>query len=277
VIWVEKEFLPWLPGLFERIPGLLRVPYLVDYDDATFHTYDLHANYLVRLFLGRKIATVIRHAAVVVVGNAYLAKYARAAGANNVVEIPTVVDVDQFIPASAPRSGTVFRIGWIGTPSTAPYLNEVAEPLRKFARKWPAQLVTVGAPTAPLSGVPLEMHPWEEAREVEAIQSFDVGIMPMPDNRWTRGKCGYKLIQYMACGLATVAAPIGANVSIVDDGGTGFLAKTGEDWIRCLEILYKDVDLRADFGRAGRAKVIQRYSLEVAVPVLADALRQAAA
>jgi glycosyltransferase involved in cell wall biosynthesis len=121
------------------------------------------------------------------------------------------------------------------------------------------------------------MHSWDEAREVDAIQSFDVGIMPMPDSVWTRGKCGYKLIQYMACGLPTVAAPIGVNASIVDDGETGFLATTGEDWLRSLEILYKDAELRATFGRAGRAKVTRLYSLEGVVPVLANALRQAAA
>jgi glycosyltransferase involved in cell wall biosynthesis len=277
VIWVEKEFLPWLPGLVERIPGLLRVPYVVEYDDATFHTYDHHRSHLVRLILGRKIATVMRHAAVVVVGNSYLGEYARAAGARNVVEIPTVVDTHRFTPASRPRHGAPFRIGWIGTPSTAPYLKEIAEPLRTFTRTWPAQLVTVGAPSAPFGGVPLEMHSWDEAGEVEAIQSLDVGIMPMPDSLWTRGKCGYKLIQYMACGLPTVAAPIGVNASIVEDGVTGFLAKTGDEWVRSLEILYKNAELRANLGRAGRAKVTRHYSLEVAVPVLASALRQAAA
>jgi glycosyltransferase involved in cell wall biosynthesis len=277
VIWVEKEFLPWLPGLVERIPALLRVPYVVDYDDATFHTYDHHRSHLVRLLLGRKIATVMRLAAVVVVGNSYLGEYARAAGARYVVEIPSVVDTRWFTPTSRPRVGTLFRIGWIGTPSTASYLKEIAEPLRRFTHRWPTQLVTVGAPSAPLSGVPLEMHSWDEAREVDAIQSFDVGIMPMPDSVWTRGKCGYKLIQYMACGLPTVAAPIGVNASIVDDGETGFLATTGEDWLRSLEILYKDAELRATFGRAGRAKVTRLYSLEGVVPVLANALRQAAA
>src|SRR5438105_2022309 len=92
VLWVEKEFLPWLPGLMERIPALLGVPYLADYDDATFHTYDHHTSHLVRVLLGRKIGTVMRHAAVVVVGNPYLGEYARGAGARLVVEIPTVVD-----------------------------------------------------------------------------------------------------------------------------------------------------------------------------------------
>jgi glycosyltransferase involved in cell wall biosynthesis len=276
LIWVQKEAFPWLPAFTERFPGLLRVPYVVDYDDPTFHSYNQHPKAIVRAALGAKIADVMRHAAAVVVGNAYLAQYARAAGAKSIVEIPTVVDVARYQISRSPRATGPIRIGWIGTPSTSRYLDDIAPSLRQLMRRKEAKLVVVGAPHFSMAGVSSEARQWHESSEVAAIQSFDVGVMPLRDTPFARGKCGYKLIQYMACGLPTVASPVGANATIVDHGRTGFLATTQGEWLDRLSDLARDANLRAHLGQAGREKAVALYSLERATPVLAEVLRQAA-
>jgi glycosyltransferase involved in cell wall biosynthesis len=120
------------------------------------------------------------------------------------------------------------------------------------------------------------MLPWSEASEVEAIQFFDVGIMPLPDAPFERGKCGYKLIQYMACGLPVVASPVGVNTRIVEEGRNGYLASNTEDWRKTLVELSKDAALRSRLGQAGRQKAAEEYSLQVAAPKLLSILKDAA-
>jgi len=117
-------------------------------------------------------------------------------------------------------------------------------------------------------GLPVEARSWSEASEVAEIQQFDIGIMPLPDEPFERGKCGYKLIQYMACGKPVVASPVGANTSIVRDGIEGFLASTDAEWMQLLGILCDDNALRQRMGAAGRVRVEAEYSLQVAAPHL---------
>jgi glycosyltransferase involved in cell wall biosynthesis len=218
----------------------------------------------------------MKRAAVVMVGNQYLAEYARRAGAEKIVEVPTVVDPARYAGPSPPRSGGTFRIGWIGTPSTTRFLSEIAGPIRELAARRLVQFIAVGARNPVMPGVPLDVRQWREVMEVRDIQSFDVGVMPLADEPFTRGKCGYKLIQYMAAGLPTVASPTGVNATIVEDGQTGFLARTPMEWLEGLDTLASDVALRAQLGKAGREKVVRQYSLEGAVPAVEAALRYAA-
>jgi glycosyltransferase involved in cell wall biosynthesis len=276
VLWIGKEMFPWLPGVVESMPRLLHVPYVVDYDDATFHQYDQHSNRLARLLLGAKVASLMRHAAVVLAGNPYLAAYARVAGARNIFELPTVVDMLRY-PLASPRAPSgCLRIGWIGTPSTAKYLEIIRDPLRELARRRKIKLVVVGAQPPSVPGVPVESRRWDEATEASDIRSFDIGIMPLLGDPWALGKCGYKLIQYMASGIPVVASPVGVNREIVEPGRTGFLASSPEEWVTAWETLGNDAGLREAFGRSARIKVNREYSLASAAPVLTRALREAA-
>jgi hypothetical protein len=120
-----------------------------------------------------------------------------------------------------------------------------------------------------------EIQPWSEATEVDSIHSFDVGIMPLPDEPFERGKCGYKLIQYMGCGIPVIASPVGVNLQIVDPGQNGFIASSHEEWVHAFEVLESDRELRLRMGKAGRQKVEQEYSLKVAAPKLLEILRLA--
>lgn len=276
VAWVEKEALPWLPATWER--WLLRgVPVVLDFDDAVFHTYDRHPSPLLRRLLGDRIDQLMRHARTVVAGNDYLASRARAAGAGEVQRVPTVVDLRRYpAPAPGPGAAALPRIAWIGSPSTAHYLRGLAAPLQQLARAFRFRLRVIGAGEVALPGVEVESLPWDEASEAQRLRECDIGIMPLVDGPWERGKCGYKLVQYMACGLPVVASAVGANVDMVQGRGVGFLAANDADWTAHLSALLGDAALRQRMGSQGRAEVERRYSVQAQLACVAGVLREAA-
>lgn len=274
LLWVEKEVLPWFPSALEQLAIPSRVPTVLDFDDAIFHQYDQHRSWLVRRLLGRKIDRGMAAASVVVAGNEYLAARARGAGAE-VQIIPTVVDLARY-PAGPVPPGRPFTLGWIGSPATQGYLRDLAPTLAAFCRETGSRVLAVGPdPAFGLPGVPLEVVPWSAEREQGALQEFDVGLMPLPDTPWARGKCGFKLIQYMAGGRPTIAAPVGTNREIVVQGETGFLASTPAEWRSALHALRESPYLRHRMGLAGRERVARLYSLEAAAPRLAEVLTSA--
>jgi len=271
-VWVEKEMLPWMPAFIEF--GLLpsKVPLIADYDDAVYHRYDLHRSSLVRRVLGKKIDAVMHRAVLVLVGNEYLRARALQAGSKWVEILPTVVDVSRYQIADELREQAV-TIGWIGSPSTAKFLRIITPALQEVAARRNVRIVTVGANADQVQGIPIEAHKWTEESEVAEIQQFDIGIMPLPDEPFERGKCGYKLIQCMACGKAVVASPVGVNGVVVRDGIDGLLASTNYEWVDALMKLIDDAGLRRQMGVSGRLRVEQDYSLQQAAPRLAGLLR----
>jgi glycosyltransferase involved in cell wall biosynthesis len=204
----------------------------------------------------------------VVAGNPYLAARAKAAGARRVEIVPTVIDLDRYPIRPAARSGPL-TVGWIGTPNTMEYLEGLKPVLRALAREVPMRVAAIGARPDQMQGEPFEAVPWSEDGEVDALRTFDIGVMPLPDTPWERGKCGYKLIQYMALGLPVVASPVGVNTEIVQEGVNGFLAADDETWKRALGALAGDGAMRQAFGQAGRQLVEQHYTLQVQAPRLA--------
>jgi len=268
LVVVEYELLPWFPALLERWLVWRGCRLVVDYDDALFHQYDQHRSWIVRCLLGDKIATVMRLADTVVAGNAYIADYARRAGSRRVEVIPTVVDLARYSAGQAAFDSSVFTIGWIGSPSTAKYLHIIAPALAEVCRNGAARVRLIGSGNIDLPNVPVDVLPWHEETEVEDICGFDVGIMPLPDDPWARGKCGFKLIQYMACGLPVVASPVGVNAVMVTEGQNGYLATTIDEWVKALQSLQADKDLRRRLGAEGRKRVEERYALQVTSPQL---------
>lgn len=269
LLWIEKELFPMLPSWAEEMIAKLKIPYIVDYDDAIFHNYDLNKNPMIRVLLRNKIDKVMKNASVVIVGNDYLAERAKKAGARRIEYLPSVVDLNKYRPKEIKTTNKDdFNIGWIGSPATSKYLFHIYQPLKKFIKNKNARLILVGSGKINLPDIPLEIREWSEKKEVKDIQDFDVGIMPLPDNPWERGKCGYKLIQYMACGIPVVGSPVGVNSKIIIDGINGFKASTDNEWIFALEELYKSVELRKQMGLKGRKIVEENYSLQVAAPKL---------
>jgi glycosyltransferase involved in cell wall biosynthesis len=274
--WLEKEFFPWLPAWFERLLVPRRTPLVIDYDDAVFHRYDQHRSWLVRRLLGRKIDRVMRRADMVIVGNDYLAERARAARAAQVEWLATVVDLQRYPARAIKKTSDDVIIGWIGSPATAHYLHLVAGALVAVASRHAIRCIAIGARPDQVSGTPFEAWPWSEPTEVSMLYQFDIGIMPLPNEPWEQGKCGYKLIQYMACGLPVVASPVGVNKEIVQQGETGELAGGAAEWVQAIERLVVNAALRGRMGAAGRRRVEATYSIQAQARCLTELLRSAA-
>ena len=277
LLWIEKEALPWMPAWFEKALISSTVPYVLDYDDAVFHYYDQHSNPVVRAVLAGKHPALIKHAALVVVGNAYLAEFAQAAGARQVELVPTVIDLERYsVAAINPvKIDGPPCVGWIGQRTTAAFLAPYAPLFARLSADNLARFAAIGI-DAPLLGLPMASINWSEQTEVASISSFDIGIMPLVDEPFERGKCGYKLIQYMACGLPVVASPVGVNRQIVEHGVNGFLAETPEQWEQALRTLLADAGLRQRMGQAGRLKAEQNYCIRATAPTLSLLLLNAA-
>jgi glycosyltransferase involved in cell wall biosynthesis len=268
---VQAELFPFLPGGIEA--RLLRIPYIYDFDDAFFLKYRQERFRRVSFLLKDKFEPVISRAAAVLAGNRYLADYAKQLNPATTC-LPTVVDTDRYVHLSGKRED-IFTIGWIGSPSTSVYLSALAPPLAQLGREGPVRFVVVGGRCEAIDGVEVVNLPWEEAAEVGLINTFDVGVMPLFEDEWARGKCAFKLIQYMACGVPVVASPVGANVDVVGSD-CGLLAKDDGDWALALRRLRDDVGLRKDMGLAGRERVVKNYSLSVGLPIMAQAIKSVA-
>ena len=275
LFWIEKELLPWMPALVERMLLPKRIPYVLDYDDAVFHYYDLNRNLLVKRLLGSKHLKLIQGAALVMAGNEYLADFARKAGARYVEIVPTVIDLGRYPPAVQESLATKSmppRIGWIGQRAQAAQLVRYAPLFDRLSSEGKARVIVIGIDAAAL-GMRMESIPWSEQTEVASLAGLDIGVMPLVDEPFERGKCGYKLIQYMACCLPVVASPVGVNCQLVEHCVNGFLAETPEQWESALNALLVDPGLRQRMGHIGRQKVERNYSLQVAAPRLAAILK----
>jgi glycosyltransferase involved in cell wall biosynthesis len=275
LLWIEKEALPWFPYWFES-SLLAGVPYVLDFDDAVFHNYDMHRLWLIRRLFGDRIDQLMGKAALVICGNHYLARRARDAGAKQIELLETVIDEHRYIAKdyATADSDKPLSIVWIGSPSTLIYLQMLAQPLKQLASTVNLELKVIGGEVE-LPGVNVRCVSWAESTEVHEIRSSDIGVMPLFDTPWEQGKCGYKLIQYMACGLPVVASPIGANNDIVTDGVNGFLAADSKQWESHLRTLIESASLRQSMGLAGRDLVEQKYCFSVAAPKLVNWLLQA--
>jgi glycosyltransferase involved in cell wall biosynthesis len=269
---IEYELLPYFPAWLERYLHWRNIRYIVDYDDALFHQYDLHKNSLVRKLLGNKIATVMRLSSHVVAGNAYLAEYAKQAGAKQVSIIPTVVDLANYRQAGQFKKADIFTIVWIGSPSTTPYLQEVLHALQSLNEQYTFRLRLIGAGEINLPGIDVERLEWQQDKEVEYISQCHVGIMPLPDTPWTRGKCGFKLIQYMACGLPVIASPVGMN-NIILNKHNGFLATNLKNWTQAFEQVLIQPQMITKLGTEGRRVVEKKYCLEVNIKLFREVLK----
>jgi glycosyltransferase involved in cell wall biosynthesis len=275
VLLIHRELFPlgW-PVLLNRLRRF-RGAILYDYDDAMFLPQRRGRGLLERLERLDTPARLMAMSHVVLAGNPFLAEYA-ARHARRVVPLPTCIDTERFKPAPRPCSGTAVVLGWIGSHTTSKYLEDLIPALERVAATTPIELYVVGCAT-PLhpKGVKLVQRDWSLDREVEDFQRCDIGVYPLWDDEWSRGKSGFKAIQFMACGVPVVASGVGVTREIVTHGENGFIASSEEEWVRLLSTLVADGALRRQFGDAGRRRVEERYSVRANAPVLLGALQTA--
>jgi glycosyltransferase involved in cell wall biosynthesis len=273
LIWVEKEVFPYFPSRIENVLGLLGRRYAVDIDDAIFHNYDLSANKLIRGVLSSKLDRLFAGSSLVSAGNRYLADYAARHGATQVEIIPTVVDAHRY-SAVPPQKYESLRIGWIGTPANTRYLRPVVAAIKVLRKEFSITLVTVGAEPIAELGELQENHAWTLQGEAAILSTIDIGVMPLDHSPWEEGKCGYKLIQYMAAGRPVIASPTGANCDIVSPA-IGAIAETDQDWADLIRRFYQNPDARRIMGGAARSLVEQRYSTQAVGPKLVRLIHDA--
>lgn len=259
---IEKEIFPFLPALAEWMLKLLGIQYIVDYDDAIFHNYDQSSNPIIKKFLGNKIANVMRFSGTVVAGNQYLADRAKKAGARKVEIIPTVIDLERY-PLKIREESEKFVIGWIGTKTTfEKHLLPHRHWILKLQEEEAVEFHIVGITDDINLGKKVKYIPWTEETEVEHIRQFDVGIMPLQDSLWEKGKCSYKIIQYFACGIPALASPVGMNKEVIVEGENGFLVQTEEEWLEKIKYLKTHKEERNRMGQKGRQEVEETFSLQ---------------
>jgi glycosyltransferase involved in cell wall biosynthesis len=275
VLIVYRESAPFGPRILEVFARRRRVPILYDFDEALFVANIHHANRAwAWLRDPQRVAVSCRSADAVTVQNEYLADYARS-WSNTVRVIPTAVDTDRRRPRLTPREGPLV-IGWLGSETTAAYLPLLNNVLARVGSEPNVVVRIVGGAYRNDRVRHLETRAFDLDREAEDVQSFDIGILPEPDDPWSRGKGGYKALLYMAVGLPVVASRVGVNPEIVLDGETGFCVTDDDQWVNALKLLLGDPDLRRRMGSAGRRRVEERYSINVIAPAFASALRELA-
>jgi glycosyltransferase involved in cell wall biosynthesis len=277
-VYVLREAALLGPPFFERMIARAGVPLVFDFDDAVFERYVSPSNgYLSYLKFPGKTRTICRIAAHVMAGNEYLAEYARKVNPN-VTVIPTTVDTSKYTVA-ARAENDVPVIGWTGSYSTVQHLLTLADALRRLAETERFRLRVIGSPNMSLeglAGLDVEALTWDSKTEVGDLRAIDVGVMPLPEDRWSRGKCGMKALQYMGLAIPTVCSPVGVNSEIIRDGENGLLATTADEWVEKLGLLLRSPELRERLGRAGRETVEARYSAAVQAPRVLQILESVA-
>lgn len=262
------------PAVLERMTRLLRRPIIFDFDDAIWKLHTAAVNRrLGWLKFPGKTATICRLSFHVVVGNEYLAEYARR-HCDRVTIIPSSVDTDRFRPVPKPQTEGRVVVGWSGSSTSQTYLELFAPVVRELAALPGVELRIHSDRHPDLPGVPFVWRPWSPETEAAEIAAFDIGLMPMPDDQWSRGKCAMKALLYMAVGAVAVCSPVGANVELIRHGENGLLAATPDEWVECVRALVADADLRKRLGDAGRQTVVDGYSMTSCAARFAQVVRE---
>jgi len=263
IVFIHREAFMTRGLFFERALRRRADRLVFDFDDAIWRMDVSEGNRALRWLKDPgKTADIIAMADLVIAGNEHLAEYARRFNPR-VETIPTVVDTERYKPMDKPRPDGRVTIGWTGSLTSLAHLRQALPMLRAVQQRFSDRVLFRVVSDRPFEapGLTVENVRWNSATEPEDLAPIDIGIMPMPDDEWSKGKCGFKGLQCMAMGKAVVLSAVGVNPGIVQDGVNGFLAATDTEWLEKLSRLVEDADLRRRFGRAARATVEERYSV----------------
>jgi len=276
---VHRGIFPFPWPTLERMIARKHAKVIFDFDDAIHVGHqDIGTTkypWIYKLKYGPGVNEILRSSTHVIAGNRTLADHALQFN-SQVSLIPTVVDLDQYTYQPPRTSSDVLTIGWVGSRSTSPYLLELGPVLQRLSETYPGKIRfrIYGHPERILNLPNFSSLPFSLATEIADLRSIDIGIMPAPDNEWTRGKCAFKAIQYMALGIPTVVSPVGTATELVENNVNGFWARTPQEWFETLSQLVSDAQLRVRFSEAGRKTIESRYSLQAWAPRLTELLQQ---
>jgi glycosyltransferase involved in cell wall biosynthesis len=257
------SFAPWF-----HLKVLLNIsakPLIYDFDDAVFTYVDPERGKLANLLKNKlgKTDRLIRYSSAVIAGNEKLAEYAKTLS-QRVALIPTAVDTDRFVSSNISKQNNQLYIGWVGTLSTSPYLKSIKPVLLQLQKDLPQIMVRVITHRdARDDFAEFDFQEWSQEKEPELVRSLDIGLMPLPKNRWTEGKSGFKILLYFAVGIPAIVSPVGVNRQIVRNGINGFWAESDDQWYDSIKKLVTDFALRNKMGAEGRKLVESKFSVKI--------------
>jgi glycosyltransferase involved in cell wall biosynthesis len=264
IIIIHLELFPYLPSIGETLLSFKKNRVIIDLDDAIFHQYRDLNNKFLKFFLSDKFKKIFNLKNIIIFsGNKYNKKEVLKMNPNIKTEIfPTVVNINDYTKRTKTNKNKDFTIVWIGSPSTSIYLKVIFKALKILNQEYEIRLRFIGSGHIELEGLQFESYMWNEQTEIELISECHVGIMPLRNDDWSMGKCGFKLIQYMACKIPSVASPVGVNQEIIEHGINGFLAKKNSDWIQYILKLKNNQQLYKKFSESAFNKISKNYSFE---------------
>jgi glycosyltransferase involved in cell wall biosynthesis len=279
LVMFEKELIPYSPYGLEAVLQHRQSKTVALFDDATYTYYRDHPLFWVRLFCRHKIDQVMRHCAHVIVWNDYLANYARQLNPN-VSVVNTGIDLRRYrvkeYQGNGATSARPTSIGWIGTPNSFPYIRPLEDVFKELSSRYNIELHVISSQDYVSPNIRVVNKPWSIQTEVADLLSLDIGIMPLPDDEWTRGKSGAKAVQYMGVGVPAVCSAVGVATNLIQDGANGFLATSISQWTDRLALLIENPALRREIGLRGRQTVETTYSIQAVAPRLIGILQQVA-
>jgi glycosyltransferase involved in cell wall biosynthesis len=267
VVFLHREAAMLGPPLIERAIAALGVPIVYEFDDAVYVPYVSPSNKYLSLlkFPAYKTDRLCKLASHVIVGNQVLREYAQSRN-DNVTIVPTTIDTEKYPLCCDYEPEDELVIGWSGSYSSVQYLDALKPALARLRKTHRFRVEVIGATTFDMDEVEVRSQPWRAATEVEDLRRIHIGVMPLPEENWARGKCALKALQYMALGIPTVVSPVGANAEVIRDDIDGRYATTTDEWVQTLGALLDDAALRRRLGQAGRQRVVDEYSAAVHVP-----------
>ncbi len=263
VVWLQREMLPGYPTLEK----FLKRPLLFDVDDAIWMSKPF----------GKKMAKAIAlRSSYVIAGNEYIADWF-SAYSHNIAIVPTAVDIDRYNTDRSEDFDGKFIVGWIGTSGNLKYLQEIESGIRKFLKEYKNSRLLVVCDKSPkfirLGDEEVIYVPWSPENEVRMMQNMDVGLMPLANEPWASGKCSFKMLQYMSCGIPALVSPVGMNNEVLAKGEVGFSAESDHEWYEKLVDLKQNSELRNAIGKQGRKVVVHEYSRTVVSKKLANLMK----
>ena len=257
------------PAWLERFLKLINRPIIYDFDDAIFIPHTSEANRLFSFFkFAGKTSSICRLSSAITVGNEWLADYALKYN-ENVSVIPSSVNTDIY-QRKEKNTGEKTIIGWTGSSTSQTHLEMFASLLKRLIEKYPVEIHIHSDREPNLEDIPFIWHKWTPENEVEVISKFDIGIMPLPEDEWSKGKCSMKALLYMSLGIPAACSNIGTNREVIQNGANGFLADSEDDWLEKLGILISNEKLRLEMGQLARKTIIEKYSMEVCSELFAE-------
>jgi glycosyltransferase involved in cell wall biosynthesis len=263
IVFIQREAFMTGSTFFEKQLRKSGAKLVFDFDDAIWLLDTSEGNKRFEwLKDGAKTGRIISMCDMVFAGNAYLADYARQFN-SNVKIVPTTIDTNEYVRMNVPRADNAVCIGWSGSITTIKHFEYALPFLRRIKQKYGERIKikVIGDAAYENAELGIKGIGWSKKDEVEQLSSFDIGIMPLPDDEWAKGKCGLKGLQYMALDIPTIMSPVGVNSEIIRDGVNGFLASAEDEWVEKLSGLIESEELRRRVGKAARSTVEEKYSV----------------